>query len=149
MQKGANASISLRDAPARFLTVDWGKLVELTGSETKALDALSNQEPAIIAFYRRGTIEEGRATGEGRKEEEAYLLAEKMRADCRSLFASTKLRGTGIFSGTGLSQDIPAEMWTDLALDFANSRAAGRSGNYEYVAITEAPRTNHRDDLHA
>ena len=50
MQEGATEPISLRDAPARFLTADWDKLGRTIRIARAALHVLSNPDPPAITY---------------------------------------------------------------------------------------------------
>src|SRR5208283_3993389 len=138
MQEGATDPISLREAPARFLTADWDKIVELSGSPANALDVFSNPERAISAFMRRKAMGAGRGSPRHHKTEQAYLLSEKIRDDFKTICASGKLVGEGIFSGTDRRQDIPAEIWSDAANHFESNEITSKWGTYHHVMIRTA-----------
>ena len=48
----ARDPIKLRDAPARFLKTDWLRLMELKGSDAKAVETLSHPDPGMLVYYR-------------------------------------------------------------------------------------------------
>jgi len=145
MQEGATDSISLRDAPARFLTADWDKLVGLSGS-TVALHVLSKPDPPGSTFYRRQVIGAGLSSPGHLRAEEASLVSEEITAAFKAACASAKLIGSGIFSNTGLRQDILAEAWKDLVVDFGSNQISAAWGCYNFVKVRAAPC---HDDLHA
>jgi hypothetical protein len=147
MQAGATEPIPLREAPARFLTADWEKLVEIAESVPKAMAMLSNHEPGIIGFYRSGVIGAGDGLPHHHKTEQAYLLSEKMKDDFKTICAAGKLVGEGIYSGTDQRQEIPAEIWNELVIHFESNQITSKRGTYHYVMIRTAAAVE--DDLRA
>jgi len=136
-------AVSLKDAPARFLNVDWGRLVELKGSEAKAIETLSKPDPAALVHIRREVIADGQGGAKARAEEEIFSLVEKMIADFRALATSGQIAGQGIHSGTGLRQIIPSELWSGLQFDFSGGAASGAGFSFSFVMIEEArPRSD-------
>ena len=120
--------IKLRDAPARFLNTDWLRLMDLKGSDAKAVETLSHPDPGMLAHYRRQVIAAGRGGQEALAAEDIYALVEKMIASFREIGASGQIIGHGIYPWTGLRQPIPPEFWPDLKFDFeANKRATTSS----------------------
>lgn len=97
--------IKLRDAPARFLNTD--RLMELKGSDAKAVETLSHPDPGILIYYRRQVIAAGRGGPEAQAQEDTSALVERMIASFRELGASGQIIGHGIYSWTGLRQPIP------------------------------------------
>ena len=139
-------AVSLKDAPARFLNVDWDRLVELKGSESQAIEALSKPDPAALVHIRREVIARGRDGAKARAEEVIFLLVEKMIADFRALATSGQIAGAGIFSGTGLRQVIPPELWSGLRLDFNSGAANGAGFSYSFIQIEETRPGSHADE---
>jgi hypothetical protein len=84
-------AINLRDAPRRFLSDDWLRLVELMGSESRAIEALSRPEPPMFVVYRRDLMQGGGGSAEVRAAEEEAELLQKMIADLRALAASGQI----------------------------------------------------------
>jgi hypothetical protein len=128
-------TISLRNAPGHFVTQDWLRLVQLKGSESGAIDALSRPEPSIIVSYRRQSIAEGKGSAEAWVAEEAARLAQKIIVDMRALAALGRIFGHGTYSGTGLRQPIPSELWPGLTFDLSqrgNSDIPPASTNVRY-----------------
>lgn len=144
--------IKLVDAPARFLGGDLARLVELTGSGAKALEALSDPDPGILVLLRREIIAEGRGGSQAQREEEIYAQVEKMIADFKKLGAEQRIAASGICSATGLRQVIPPELWDGLKYDFVAGAArpprGSRSGfSYTFIEIQETRSEADADDL--
>jgi len=91
-------AINLRDAPGRFLSDDWLRLVQLKGSESGAIEALA-PEPGLIGYLRGELIAEGEGSAEVQAAEEASKLAQKMITNLQALGASGQIIGKGIYSG--------------------------------------------------
>jgi hypothetical protein len=83
----ARDPIKLRDAPARFLKTDWLRLMDLKGSETNAIEALSHPDPGILRYCRREILAAGRGSPEAQAEEYIYALVEKMIARTAAAFS--------------------------------------------------------------
>jgi hypothetical protein len=128
----------LRESPARFLPDAWARLVVLKGNPAEALDALDHPDSGLLVHYRREFLAQGAGSAESRqraaRDEEIYLLTEKIVADFRNLGAEGRLIATGLYVGTGLRQEFPLELWADAKVEFAAGRVT--SGNFEYHAVT-------------
>ncbi len=136
-----NKTVRLVDAPARFLDADdLARLVELTGSGAKALEALSHPDPAMLVAIRRMLIAEGRGDAWARLEEEIYAQVEKMISAFKTLGAESRIVAFGICSATALRQAIPRELWEGLAFDFQAGTARPINGSvltYTFIEIEE------------
>jgi hypothetical protein len=66
--------------------------VRLTGSDTKALEALSHPDLGILVYYRRQAIAVGAGDWQAQVEEEIYAQVEKMIANFKTLDAFWRLR---------------------------------------------------------
>jgi predicted RNase H-like nuclease len=88
--------IKFRAAPARFLNTDWLRLMELNGSETNAIEALSHPDPGMLVYYRRQVTAAG---PEALAAEDIYALVEKMIASFRELGASGQSSAMGSIRG--------------------------------------------------
>jgi hypothetical protein len=138
--------IKLRDAPARFLKTDWLRLMDLKGSETNAIGALSHPDPGMLVYYRRQVIAAGRGGREAQAEEYIYALVEKMIASLRELGASGQIIGHGIY-WTALRQPIPPELWPDLKFDFEANKASNDKFSYSHVTIDQDDPAGHQGDV--
>jgi hypothetical protein len=138
--------IKLRDAPARFLKTDWLRLMELKGSDAKAVETLSNPDPGMLADCRRQVIAAGRGGQEALAAEDIYALVEKMIASLQELGALGQIIGHGIHSWTSLRQPIPPELWPDLKFDFEANKASNDKFSYSHVTIDQDP-AGHQGDV--
>jgi hypothetical protein len=149
----SNDAIPLRDAPARFLADDWAKLVDLSGSEAKALEAFTCPEPGMIGYYRLEMLRTlDLSAGERairEREAAAVELAEALRVRIKDMLTSGHLIGTGFFSGTGQRQNAPPEIWPDLELNFERGEAEGKIGLYTHVVVSEPASAPDADELRA
>jgi hypothetical protein len=143
----ARDPIKLRDAPARFLKTDWLRLMELKGSDAKALQTLSHPDPGMLAYYRRQVIAAGRGGPEAQAQEEIYALVEKMIASLQELGASGQIIGDGIYSWTGLRQPIPPEFWPDLKFAFEANKASNDKFSYSHVTIDQHDSAGSQGDI--
>ncbi len=133
----ARDPIKLRDAPARLLNTAWLRLMDLKGSDAKAVETLSHPDPGMLACNRRQVIAAGRDGQEALAAEDISALAEKMIASFRELGASGQIIGHGIYSWTGLRQPIPPEFWPDLGFDFEANKASNDKFSYSHVTIDQ------------
>ena len=140
-----NRPIKLRDAPARLLNTAWLRLMDLKGSDAKAVGTLSHPDPGMLAYYRRQVIAAGRGGPEALAAEDIYALAEKMIASFRELGASGQIIGDGIYSWTGLRQPIPPELWP-VRFDFEANKASIDKFSYSHVTIDQHP-AGHQGDV--
>jgi hypothetical protein len=133
----ARDPIKLRDAPARFLNTAWLRLMELKGSDAKAVETLSHPDPGMLVYYRRQVIAAGRGDPEAQAQEVTSALVEKMIVSFRELGASCQIIGDGIYSWTGLRQPIPPEFWPNLRFDFEANKASNDKFSYSHVNIDQ------------
>jgi hypothetical protein len=133
----ARDPIKLRDAPARFLKTDWLRLMDLKGSDAKAVETLSHPDPGMLACCRRELIAAGRGGQEALAQEDIYALVEKMIASFQELGASGQIIGHGIYAWTGLRQPIPPEFWSGLRFDFEANKASNDKFSYSHVTIDQ------------
>jgi hypothetical protein len=150
----ARDPIKLRDAPARFLNTAWLRLMDLKGSDAKAVETLSHPDPGMLAYYRRQVIAAGRGGQEALAQEDISALAETMITSFRELGASGQIIGHGIYSWAGLRQPIPLELWPDLRFDFEANKASDDEFSYSHVTIDQDgpawfPRGYRRQDRRA
>jgi predicted RNase H-like nuclease len=90
----ARDPIKLRDAPARFLKTDWLRLMELKGSDAKAVETLSHPDPGMLVYYRRQVIAAGRGGPEALAAEDIYALVEKMIASLQEPWVKSSATGS-------------------------------------------------------
>ncbi len=143
----ARDPIKLRDAPARLLNTAWLRLMELKGSDAKAVETLSHPDPGMLVYYRRQVIAAGGGGPEALAAEDIYALAEKMIASFRELGASCQIIGHGIYSWTGLRQPIPPEFWPDLRFDFEANKASNDKFSYSHVNIDQGGAAGPQGDI--
>lgn len=140
-------AICLRGAPEYFLKSEWTELVTVAGSVAKALEALSHPEPGIIVFARREVIKGGKGGMQSFFHEQRYLSTRQITADFQKLAATGEIIAKGIYAGTGLHQDIPPELWPDMAIDFEKGTISSGPYSYSHVTVRRNSPTGFREDI--
>jgi hypothetical protein len=121
--------------------------MDLKGSETNAIEALSHPDPGMLANCRRQVIAAGRGGREAQAEEYIYAMVEKMIARFWELGGSGQINGHGINSRTALRQPIPPEFWPDLRFDFEANKASNDKFSYSHVTIDQDGSAGSQGDI--
>ena len=131
--------VPLGAAPALMFPEQWARLVALKGSEDKARATLGRSNDGMLAHYRNENLRLNQLTAEVRArelaEEEADALADKLCADFIAFATDGRIVAAGLFTGTGLRQPIPAELWLAANIEFAAGRFTSNGLTYLNVRV--------------
>jgi hypothetical protein len=119
----------------------WDRLAARKGSGTKALAALDHPDPAMLVLLRRenlarGVLDPGRRAA-AEAQEAAYALGLSLIEELRALGAQGRIVARGIFAGTGVRHEAPAELWPEARFGFAAK--AIEAGPFAWKAVTVEP----------
>jgi hypothetical protein len=127
-----NAGLALEEVPEHFFDQDkWNDFVSNCGGREKALHRISHPDPAFLEIAKQLTSADARA----REEERASQLGQSLVEDFRARLTSGEGVVTGFQPPSLKRETIPAELCSELSLNFEDGMAKGGGYTFSHVRI--------------
>ena len=132
-----NAGLALAEVPEHFFDQDkWIDFVSSCGGREKALYRISHSDPALLVFTRREVAKQLTSAGaRAREEERVSQLCQSLVEDFRARLSSDEGVVTGFQPPSLKRVTIPAELCSELNLNFKDGVATGGGYTFNHVRI--------------
>jgi hypothetical protein len=132
-----SAGLALAEVPEHFFDQDkWNDFVSSCGGREKALHRISHSDPALLVFTRREVAKQLTSAGaRAREKERVSQLGQGLVEDFRARLSNDEGVVTGFQPPSLKRVTIPAELCSELSLDFEDGVASGGGYTFSHVRI--------------
>ena len=135
-----SAGLALEEVPEHFFDPDkWNDFVSSCVGHEKALRQISHPDPAFLVFARREVAKQLTSAGaRAREEERVSQLGQSLVEDFRARLTSGEGVVTGFQPPSLKRATIPAELCSELSLNFEDGVAKGGGYTFSHVRILKS-----------
>jgi hypothetical protein len=144
-----SAGLALEEVPEHFFDQDkWNDFVSICGGREKALHRISHPDPALLVCARRQVAKQLTSAGaRAREEERVVQLGQSLVEDFRARLTSGEGVVTGFQPPSLKRVTIPAELCSELSLNFEDGVAKGGGYTFSHVRICKAVDSDRRGQM--
>jgi hypothetical protein len=138
----SNVGVALAEAPEHFFAQDqWDEFVSCCGDRKEALGRISYADHPSLILRRTELAQQPTSGGaKAREEERIYRLGQSLVEDFRAHLMSGEYIATSLQPPSIERVAIPAELHSELILDFKNNVEMGGEYNFKRVRIIKSAR---------